>query len=150
MRFDDPVARIMSVPVYAVDIDDPTSKVRHLMKEHGFHHVPVVSRGVLVGLVSSSDLLHLHYGDFGVSGRYLDVFLDERYPIRELMSRDLITLRNTDSIARAAELLSDSRLHALPVVGEGGRLFGLVTSTDLCRCIVLFAAEAEAERRASE
>ena len=146
MRFDDPVARIMSVPVYSVDLHEPTSKVRRLMKEHGFHHVPVVHRGVLVGMVSSSDLLHLHYGDFGVSGRYLDVFLDERYPIRELMSRELVTLRNTDSIVRAAELLSDSRLHALPVVGEGGRLKGLVTSTDLCRCLVLFAAEAEALR----
>ena len=48
VRLDDPVARIMSVPVYTVHVDQPTSAVRRMMREHRFHHVPVVSEGVLV------------------------------------------------------------------------------------------------------
>jgi CBS domain-containing protein len=54
MRIDDPVARIMSVPVYSVRSSQPVSDVRRLIQEHGFHHVPVVDDGVLVGMLSSS------------------------------------------------------------------------------------------------
>ena len=145
VRLDDPVARIMSVPVYTVHVDQPTSAVRRMMREHRFHHVPVVSEGVLVGMVSASDLLHLRFGDFGVQERFLDTVLDKRYPIRELMVRDLVTIGPTEPIVRAAELLSDGRFHALPVVSEGRRIKGLVTSTDLVRFLVHLAAVAEAE-----
>jgi hypothetical protein len=65
MRIDDPVARIMSVPVYSVRSSQPVSDVRRLIQEHGFHHVPVVDDGVLVGMLSSSDLVGLSVGDLG-------------------------------------------------------------------------------------
>lgn len=130
----------MSVPVYSVRPDRPVSEVRRLMKEHRFHHVPVAEEGILVGMVSAADLLHLGLGDFGVDRRYLETYVDTRYPIRELMTRDLVTIGATETILRAAEILASGSFHALPVVDRERRIKGLVTSTDLLRFMVHLGA----------
>jgi len=139
MRIDDPVARIMSVPVYSVRSSQPVSAVRRLIQEHGFHHVPVVDDGVLVGMLTSNDLVGLSAGDFGGRQGLIDAYLDAHYPIHQIMSRELVTITSTETILRAAELLASGRFHALPVIDERRALKGLVTSTDLLRFLVRLA-----------
>lgn len=139
IRIDDPVARIMSVPVYSVRSHQHVSDVRRLLREHNFHHMPVVDEGVLVGMVSSSDLVGLGFGDFGASQGFLDAYLDTHYPIHQIMRRDLVTIGSTETILRAAEILASGRFHALPVVDGRRALKGLVTTTDLVRFLVQLA-----------
>ena len=129
----------MSVPVYSVRSHQKVSDVRRLIREHGFHHVPVVDEGVLVGMVSSGDLVGLGFGDFGASEGFLDAYLDAHYPIHQIMTRDLVTVTSTEPIVRAAELLASGRFHALPVIDGRRGLKGLVTTTDLARFLVQLA-----------
>lgn len=47
------------------------------------------------------------------------------------MKRDLVTVTPGATLEEAARLLKAHRIHHLPVVGEGNRLVGIVTDTDL-------------------
>lgn len=52
--------------------------------------------------------------------------------VGELMTRDLVTLTETQNLTRAEELLRLHRIRHLPVV-RNGKLVGLVTHRDLLR-----------------
>ncbi|MBE3593643.1 MAG: CBS domain-containing protein [Candidatus Carbobacillus altaicus] len=51
--------------------------------------------------------------------------------VREAMSARVITLSPNDSVKRAAELMHDHDIGALPVVGNDGELIGIVTDRDI-------------------
>lgn len=48
-----------------------------------------------------------------------------------IMSTDVVTLRSSDSLADARAAMRRHRIRHLPVVGDDGRLVGLLTQTDL-------------------
>ena len=52
--------------------------------------------------------------------------------VREIMTRELVTVGPGDSVAKAAELMERTRIGGIPVV-EGGRLVGILTSRDIRR-----------------
>ncbi|HHO81454.1 MAG TPA: CBS domain-containing protein, partial [Bacillaceae bacterium] len=51
--------------------------------------------------------------------------------VREIMNRPVFTVRATDTLREAWELMRDRRIRHLPVVDESGRLVGIVTDRDL-------------------
>ena len=53
--------------------------------------------------------------------------------VGEIMTKELVTVKPEDSVARVAELMERARIGGLPVV-EGGRLVGIITSRDIRRC----------------
>jgi CBS domain-containing protein len=53
-------------------------------------------------------------------------------PIDRIMTPDPATVGPQDSVARARRLLNSNVIHHLPVV-EGGRLVGMVSSSDLLK-----------------
>lgn len=50
---------------------------------------------------------------------------------RELMTRDLLTIEQTDTVDRALEILSLHELRHVPVVDDEGRLVGMLSDRDL-------------------
>ena len=56
--------------------------------------------------------------------------LAETLTVEQLMSKSVHTLQHDDTIKEAAEMLSLSSYHSLPVL-DGNTLVGIVTSTDL-------------------
>lgn len=51
--------------------------------------------------------------------------------VSELMKGDLVVAQETDTIARAMEIMSQEAIHHLPVVDSEGKLAGLVSDRDL-------------------
>ncbi len=50
---------------------------------------------------------------------------------RDIMTREVITIRPDASIGDLAQLMDTHRISGVPVVQEGGRLVGIITQTDL-------------------
>jgi len=50
------VSAVMSTDVVTAGVNDSVQGVADLMLEHGFHHVPVVDDGTVVGIVTTTDL----------------------------------------------------------------------------------------------
>jgi len=133
MKHNQPVTKIMSRQLLTVHHGDPISKVRQIIREQGVHHVPVVSGDQLVGIISASDVLRVSFGDaFNTDERAVDATLDHTMTIEQIMARDVTRLTEQSTIREAAEILALGKFHSLPVV-NGGKLVGMVTSTDLIR-----------------
>lgn len=136
MKHHDPISKIMSRNVITAHHGDPISKVRSLVREHGVHHIPVVNGDQLVGIITWTDILRVSFGDaFGADERAVDATLDHTLSLEQVMKKDPISLPETSTVREAAEILAQSDFHSLPVV-NGGKLVGIVTSTDLIKYLL--------------
>jgi len=115
--------------------DCPIGKVTKDMTTHRFRRLPVVSDGVLFGIVTATDIMkYLGTGkvfDQLVTGDVAEVM---GLPVRNLVSGKLFTISPEKSIHDAARMLLDKGVGALPVI-ESDRLIGLVTEFDLVRVL---------------
>lgn len=57
------------------------------------------------------------------------------YTVGDLMTREVVTLRENDDLALADNVFYLARIRHLPVVDAHGKLLGLVTHRDLLRCL---------------
>lgn len=137
MKRNEPVTKIMSTNLVTIHHGEPVSKVRQLIREHGVHHVPVVSGQMLVGIVSNTDVLRVSFGDaFHTDERTVDATLDHTMTLEQIMEKNPVSVRENAPIREAAQILSQGNFHSLPVVAEGNKLVGMVTSTDLIRYLL--------------
>jgi CBS-domain-containing membrane protein len=135
------VSRVMTADVATVREADALSDARALMFERRIHHVPVVDDGgVLVGILSTNDLLRAGPHDHFARPRDVEDALATR-TVGEIMTADVVSVRPTDTIERAASLLELGTFHALPVATEEGKVLGIVTTGDLLRYLARQAWE---------
>lgn len=126
------VSHFMTTELVTVHPDDTMDKVRDLFEANDFHHLPVVRDEILVGVVSTRELLKLTRN----IGTKYDKKIDDDYLssilVGEVMNKELITIGPGENIYKAIEKFNQGYFHSLPVVYEG-KLVGLITSTDLIR-----------------
>ena len=53
--------------------------------------------------------------------------------VKEVMTTELVTLKQSDSIKDARKIMSEKGIRHIPVVGEQGELIGIVTQRDVLR-----------------
>lgn len=51
------ITKLITRRVVCINMDDPLNKAKRLFEEHGFHHLLVLEKGRLVGVISDRDLL---------------------------------------------------------------------------------------------
>lgn len=130
MRPSDPVNRFMTEPAVSIDLSSPVAEVLRLFSVHPFHHLPVVDRGKVVGMLSSADVLKLDAFLSKRGGTSTD-FLNQRLHIDQLMRQPPITVAGTQSVEQATNLMTKHGIHALPVTDSNDKLLGIITTTDI-------------------
>lgn len=115
---------IMTREIFYVLPQQPLAEAYRTMTSKQIRHLPVVEHGRLVGILSDRDVL-LH------AKREAGNVVVERVRVSEAMTESPMTVRPDASISRAAELMLEYKIDALPVADAGGNLIGLVTSSDL-------------------
>ena len=121
---DIPIDQVMTPDPAAVSPQTPAAEARRLLNSNVINHLPVVEDGRLVGIVSSSDFLKLHFLD-----SKLQIVADAT--VSQIMETNVVVVRDNSTMRDAAEKLSVGGFHALPVVDKKRRLVGIVTSSDL-------------------
>ncbi|QBD78175.1 CBS domain-containing protein [Ktedonosporobacter rubrisoli] len=149
------VRDIMTTKLITVAPDDTLAHAVNLLRQHQFHHLPVVrtvtlteaeqpgsggrqTAALLEGLLTSQDVdLLATVARQSSSGDLLQRHWQERR-IVEVMHRALIRVTPTTNVAAAAQLLVERGLNYLPVVeythveqDNQPVLVGLITSSDL-------------------
>ena len=115
-----------------VSPDDPLSTAARILREHRFHHLPVVEDGGLVGILSDTDLRNASFAATPAAGRGGEP--GDR-PVREAMRTEVWSVTPEDSVEDALMILTREKFGALPVL-SGDRLVGIITRTDLLNAFV--------------
>jgi acetoin utilization protein AcuB len=126
----------MTRDVVSVEADTPFLEVRLILKAKRIRHLPVVDRGKLIGVVSDRDLKQAAPSGATTLDVYELNYLLLKMTVRDLIKRDPITIKPTNSVEKAALLMHDHRIGCLPVVDDAGTLVGLITETDLLGVMV--------------
>ncbi len=67
--------------------------------------------------------------------------------IKELMSRKLYTLKPTNTVHQARELMLDKHIRHLPIVDESGKFVGLLTRRDVLAASISALADIDNKER---
>jgi acetoin utilization protein AcuB len=126
------VGKRMTRDPKTVSPDDPLSAAARILREHRFHHLPVVEDGRLVGILSDTDLRNASFAAAPAAERGGEP--GER-PVREAMRTEVWSVTPEDSVEDALMILTREKFGALPVL-SGDRLVGIITRSDLLNAFV--------------
>jgi len=114
------VGDMMSSPVTTVPPTLPVSQVITMMYSSKHLGFPVVERDTLIGMVTLADINHMTSID------------REAMQVRDVMTRDPITLPPTAPLIDALKIMSARNFGRIPVV-QDGKILGIVTRTDIIK-----------------
>ncbi|MGH7112975.1 MAG: CBS domain-containing protein [Stellaceae bacterium] len=142
---------VMTTPVITVDPETTVRDLAKLLSERSISGVPVCEGGDrLVGIVSEGDLLHRV--ETGTERRlqkrrswWLDSLAAEEAAardyvkahgqrVRDIMSREVISVADTTDLAEVAMLLETRLIKRVPVVRDG-KLVGIISRANLVRAL---------------
>jgi acetoin utilization protein AcuB len=124
------VERIMKFMPWTVQPADSVADARALLDEQRISHLPVLSKGKLVGVVSARDL---QAGSRWRKGHAIKCAIEthpDRVKVASVMTTTIHTARPKDTLAAAATLMRREHVGALPVM-EGDHLRGIINRRDI-------------------
>jgi CBS domain-containing protein len=128
------VREIMSQDIEVVDRNDNLRTVEERMTTKQLRHLPVLEQGELVGLVTQRDLFKAAMSSaMGYGAKAQQAYL-QSVRVKEIMVYPVVTVSPDTPVAAAADLIITKGIGCLPVVDDH-RLIGIVTKTDLLRCL---------------
>lgn len=117
---------VMTTFPYSIGLEAPLAEARELMRRHGIRHLPVTRGHELVGILTDRDVKRVlgRDSDRPPEGRMRveDVYLDKPYVVESHEPLDNVLLNMSDMHIGSA------------LVTHKGKLAGLFTVTDACRC----------------
>ncbi|MBB4279228.1 CBS domain-containing protein [Rhizobium mongolense] len=139
------VNTIMTSAVITIQSTATVAEAANLMLSNRISGLPVVEpQGMLVGLISESDLLRRSeldterqrswwLGLLASPGKVAEEYIQAHgRKVKEVMSTPVMTVSPYTTLGEAADLMEKSKVKRLPVVTDG-RLFGIVTRSDFLK-----------------
>jgi acetoin utilization protein AcuB len=125
----------MTEKLITIDEDTPIMKAFQIMKDNNIRRLPVVKGEKIRGIVTDRDMKEATPS----KATSLDVHeiysLLSEIKVKDIMSKDLLTIGPDESIEKAAMLMLKKKVSGLPVM-ESGKLVGIITQTDIFRVLV--------------
>jgi len=138
---------IMTQNVLTVKTDTTIEELARILMNHGISGAPVVDdKGNLKGIVTENDLIsknsRLHiptilrlfdaYIPLGTSRLEDDIRRMTALTVDEICSTDVITVDEETSVDYIATLMTEKKIHLLPVL-KGGIMVGIIGKKDLIK-----------------
>jgi acetoin utilization protein AcuB len=125
------VEQVMHSPVLTLSPKDTWQAAWDVVTKKNVSHIPILlQENKLVGIVSEKDLLLLKLN----SKKSLSS--EDNPPIESFMRSNVISAHPSTSIRRAASVMFNEQVNAMPVIDEAQNLVGIVTQHDILRALV--------------
>jgi CBS domain-containing protein len=124
----------MSTDIEVVDRNDNLLTVEERMATKQLRHLPVLEQGEIVGMVTQRDLFKAAMSSAMGYGEKAQRAYLQSVCVKEIMVYPVVTVSPDTSVAAAADMIINKGIGCLPVI-EGTKLIGMVTKTDLLRCL---------------
>lgn len=126
----------MNPTVLSVDAQTSMAEALSLMKENQIKTLPVFDREALVGILTDRDLKRASASDATLLEIHELLQLLTRIKVRDIMSRNPITLPENYTVEEAAEVLRDHHISGAPVMDAKGRMVGMISQNDLFNALI--------------
>lgn len=156
------VGEIMTRDVLSVNTKTTLREAVRLMNDRNISGLPVVDNdGKLRGIVSESDVIRLkrklHMPDYiqllenMLNNAHPEEFAAEikralDMPVSEFMTKNVVTVTESASLAEVTRLLVERGINRLPVVREG-KVVGIVTRRDVIRTLAAMNGTQKEEKQ---
>lgn len=130
------VGWIMKTKLVTATPDTPVLKAREIMQANNIAHLPVTDgKAHLLGIITDRDVKQAWASPASTLSVYELMYVLQELKVESVMVRKVITATPDMTIERAARILHDNKVGALPVV-DGGRLVGIITTSDLMEALL--------------
>jgi len=133
-RASTPLSSVMSKKLVVCSPEDEADNVWRMMQKRSFAACPVVLKGKLVGIITQKNLLD--------SGALFPAFEAEKGrfksppKIQSVMKTPVVSLKPSNTVKDAAELMLKRNIGRVPVADERGRLVGIVDRQDVVKTLI--------------
>lgn len=128
------VSHYMTVKPVTIERTATLAEAHQLMRERGIRHLPVVTGGKLVGVVSQRDLYLLE--------TIAELDLDG-ISVEEAMTERPFIVTGDTGLDEVLQIMTEQKYGSCVVVGRDG-IEGIFTTTDACRVLAGFLQRAAA------
>ena len=142
------VRDVMSPELVTLSVGEHLDLASDIMRLGRIRHMPVVSSGRLVGILSQRDLFRAAVSSVLAFRPKAEREWLAKILVEEVMTKHVYTARPEWTIREAIELMLEKRIGCLPVV-EDDRLVGLLSETDCLRLLARTLAPSTAASRAA-
>ena len=129
----------MSTPAVTIDMHSSMQEAEALLKTHKISMLPVMDRTRLVGVVTDGDLKKASPSGASSLDAHELLYLLSTIQIKDIMTKDAITVPADLTIEETAEVLMDNKISGVPVVDRHGGVIGVISHTDLFKVIIAMA-----------
>jgi acetoin utilization protein AcuB len=131
------IRELMSPEVLTISEDKSMLEARELMRSNNYRRIPVVDDIKRIrGIITDGDIGRSEPSDASTLSKYEASYLLSKLKVRDVMTKAVITVRETDGIEIAAYQLYKNKIGALPVVDDENKLCGIITDSDVFKAFV--------------
>ena len=116
------VHEVMTDRPRVVTPETTVSDAAQLMKNDDVGSLPILDGEQLAGMVTDRDIVIRAVAE-GKDPRGM--------PVREVASRELVTVNADEELSRALQLMASQQVRRLPVVDDDGKLVGILAQADV-------------------
>ncbi|GAP21263.1 CBS domain-containing protein [Leptolinea tardivitalis] len=125
----------MSSPVITITPETHLNDARRTMDAEKIRALPVLKDGKLVGIVTRRGLLRTDIPALSDGAWTTDVDLKDAV-VADIMTKNPITVPASGPLPKAARVMLENKITALPVVDERREMVGIITTSDIFRFIL--------------
>jgi acetoin utilization protein AcuB len=123
--------------------DTLVMEAQRIMNQYKIHHLPVVKKGKLVGIVTRRKLLEASPSSATTLSMHELSYLLSKMRVEEIMEKDVVSVPPDTPVEEVVLLGYEKSIGSFPVV-ENGRLVGIATAMEVTRALLeVFAAREE-------
>jgi CBS domain-containing protein len=124
-----PIESVMTPFALSVEIDDFVCVAEDVMIDHEIRHLAVMDSGTLVGVVSDRDI--------AFTANTAEPHLRNRLHVRDVCSLDVYSVERNERLDCVLAEMAERHIGSAIVTDEG-KIAGVFTATDACRCFAEF------------
>jgi len=126
----------MSKGVITINVNNSMIDATRKLKEHHINMLPVMKKDKLVGIITDRDLKKASASDATTLEVHELLYIISNIKIKDLMTKDPITVPPDYTIGETAELLFEKNISGVPVLNKKSEVTGVITKADIFRAMI--------------
>ena len=127
--------------VITISPDTTVPDASAIMRKKGIRRLPVVEDGVLVGIVSQTDVMKAKPSNSTTLDIWELNYLLSRLPVEKIMTTKPLTIHEDSTLKEVAQIMYDHKVGGVPVVDEDNHVVGIITESDIFRILIKWLSE---------